>query len=706
MTLRADDVGYGAPERAERRARPRQAEEASLDLRGVLRVLARRRATVLVVLGLTLAAAAAFTLLVPPLYTAGTQVLIDPRDRRVLQTEVTPTGLGDAGLVESQVRIVTSAPVLRRLAAAMNLADDPEFGRPGPSGFTARLRGLLRLGTPELTENDLLERISRRVSVRRAERTYIMDIRVSSRDPAKAARLADELTAAYLAEIGEAAVSTTRRTTGALTSRLDELRENLRQAENRAQAFRARNAIVGAGGATVTEQQLTDLNGRLVLARARVAELASRVAEAQRLLGRGGADTGAIPEALQSPVIASLRSQLAEISRREAELGNQLGPRHPAVVDVRAQLGNVRRLIGEEVRRIAEGARNELAAARANERSLAGDLDRLQQRTLDTNQASIELREHERAVEAARQLYEAFLNRSLQTSEQERIDATPARVVAAAVVPTEPSFPPRLLVLALALFGGLGIGVAAALVREHLDDTFRSAGQLRRIAGLDLLAAVPRARRPGADVVEEPSSGFAVGVRALRDELRGPAGARPRSLLLASAQPGEGKTTIALNLALAAAVEGERVLLIDVDAARRALTRLIAPEAEVGAAAVLAGDLPLAAALVRDPRSDLHALPLEAGAPRLSRTDLARLVDAAKDGFDLVVLDGPPLLADHAARAAAETADVIVLVVRAGSTRHGEVLEALQVLRAPRARLAGAVLNMAELSAATRYEVS
>jgi succinoglycan biosynthesis transport protein ExoP len=710
MTFRTDDL-----ERAVQR-------EDRLDLRGLLRVFSRRGMTILLTLAATIAAAIAFVALSTPLYTASTQLLIDPRDRRVLQTEVTPSGLGgDAVLVESQLRILTSDPVLRRVIASLDLMQDPEFGEQvRREGLMSRLFGGLSGRRADLSpEDDVVRRLSRRVSVRRADRTYIIEVRATSREARKAARIADAVVASYLAEQAAAAQATTRRTTGALTSRLDELRDNLRRVETEAQRFRAQNQIVaGAQGATVTEQQLTELNQRLVLARARVAEVEARVAQVDRLLAtRGTTDPGASAEALASNVISTLRGQAAEISRREAELANQLGPRHPAVVDVRSQLENVRRLISEELRRIGESSRSDLASARANERSLSRDLDQLQARTLDANRARIQLREFEREVDAARQLYEAFLTRSLQTSEQERIETVSARVIAAATVPDQSSYPPRLILLAAAIIGGLGLGAGLALLREYLDDTFRSASQLRRATGLDLLAAVPhvgrglfgRAGALGFDVISRPASPLANAMRSLREELRDGSGRETgRSVLVVSAREGEGKTTVSLNLALTAAAAGERVLVIDADPARRSLSKLVAPAAKVGLFEVLDGTVRLDEALLRDPRSDLEALPIvpgESGMRRPSRTELALLLDAVKERFDLVVLDGGPILADVSARSAEELADHIVMVVRAGATRREEVAEALKLLRAPTRKLPGIVLNMADPAAVTRYEI-
>lgn len=733
MTFRTDDFEDRLPARPARIERettrqiegqPRRFDEERLDLRGLVRVLKRRYLTILGTLAAVMALVFLFFAVTTPLYTASVQVLIDPRDRRILQTEVTPTTLGgDANLVESQVRIMVSDAVLARVVRKLNLAQSTEFGRVDPTTLGARVRGLLGM-TPTETddpETRALRVLQRRVSVRRAERTYIIEVRATSRDPAMAARLADAIGDSYIADQAEAVQSTTRRASNALGGRLDELRDAVRLAEGRVQEFRQRNNLVGTpGNVLVTEQQLSEVNQRLVLARARAAEAQARFDQLDRAL-RNGSDQGAISDALNSPVIGALRAQFSEISRREVELLNNLGPRHPQVVDIRGQLQNVRRLIAEELRRIADASRNELAVARSAEAAIQAEVDRLSRRTQDTDGNRIRLRELEREVDAARQIFEAFLNRSRQTSEQEFLETVGARVIAPAIQPLEPSFPPRMLTMVLGFLGGLGLGITIALLREHMDDTYRAAAQLRRVASLDLLAAVPLvggAKRlklggPGGlsfDVIDRPSGPFAAAIRTLRNELRdGPGRASERSLLVVSAEEGEGKTEIALNLALAAAASGERVLIIDADLGGRALSRRIAPDASVGLLEVLDGDVRLQDALVRDPRSGLAALPLVVPrggiAERPSRAQYALLLDAAKPHFDYVVFDGGALLEDFGARTVGEAVDQIVTVVRAGRTRRAAVVEALELLRAPKSKLTGAVLNMADRKASTQYDL-
>lgn len=696
-----------------------------LDLRGLANVLKQRRMTVLVTLVVVFLAALAFLLLTPPLFTASTQLLIDPRDQKVLQTEVRTGGIGiDTALIESQLRLLTSETVLRRVVEAQNLAKDPEFGAVSTSGGLSSTIRRMFGAPPKIDDTDpamrALDILQRRVSVRRAEKTYVIETRVTSREPVKAARLADSIAEAYIADQNEAARAVTRQATTELTSRLDELRDNVRNAENKVQAFRSANGIVAAKGTLVGEQQLSELNQRLVLARARVSESDARYEQLQRVI-RAGGDTGALSDALASNVVQALRAQLAEISRREVDLSNTLGPRHPSVAAVRAQLQNIRVLIGEELKRIADSARSDRDAARASEQTLSRELDRLQVQSTTTDGAKIQLRELDREVEASRALYEAFLIRAKQTSEQERLSYNTARIIAPAVVPDGASFPPRLLILGVALFFGAGLGVALALLREHFDDTFRSGKDIRRHIGLDLLAAVPLVARDDHGTVLAANlpflrrskkttladgRAFTAALYRLRDCLREERqNAKARTFLMVSAEAGEGKTTLSHNFALTLAGHGERVLLIDGDLTRSALSRRIAPEAKIGLLGVLNERVALQKA-VMGAGDNLSILPVctDETAPRPTRIQWERLFEAAAEQYDVVLVDGAPAIAEASMRTLGDLIDRTILVVRANATRREAVEEALDALRLPQQKLAGVILNMASPDIVKRYE--
>ncbi len=300
---------------------------------------------------------------------------------------------------------------------------------------------------------------------------------VTAGDPQKAARLANAVAQAYLAEQTDVRSDAARQISQSLSGRLNELKTRVREAEDRVEAFKAHNNIVGvglgvggsggggAGGQLISEQQLSELSNQLGLARARTAQALARYQEVQRLQQSKG-DVGAFPEAIASQTITALRTQYAEVMRREAEQMTSLGAKHPAVIEIQAQADRLRHMIEEEVSRIALSARSEYDSARANEEALSKNLDALKRNAITTNEALVTLRELERDVQASRAVYESFLVRARETGEQERLDTKNIRIISRADPPQRRSSPPPNAVLgAGALVFGIAAGIGIVLMR-------------------------------------------------------------------------------------------------------------------------------------------------------------------------------------------------------------------------------------------------
>ncbi len=208
------------------------------------------------------------------------------------------------------------------------------------------------------------------------------------------------------------------------------------------------------------------MNNQLTSARARTAAAKARLDQVQQVqLSKN--EGGAFPEAVQSQTITALRSQYAEVMRREAEQMTSLGARHPAVIEIQAEAERIRRMIDEEVHRLVISARTEYEGARANEDLLAASLEKLKSNAVTTNEAMVTLRELERDVQASRAVYELFLVRARETGEQERLDTKNIRVISRADIPLRRSFPPSNTLLALgALLFGAAAGTGIVFARE------------------------------------------------------------------------------------------------------------------------------------------------------------------------------------------------------------------------------------------------
>ena len=704
-----------------------------LDLGRIFSALWQGRTIILSTAALALFAAVLFVLVAPHRYTAFTEILLEPSDLRAVANEAKPPNpASDTALlqVDSQVRVITSDAVLRRVVDREDLAHDPEFTR-GPS----LLRGLLDSISTALHRHQTaakpdaalaaLNEFRRRVQVKRAERTYVVDISVNSEEAAKAARLANAVAQAYLDDQTQVRADAARQVSRSLTARLNELKQSVQTAEDRVQAFKVSYNIVGANGQLVNEQQLADLNNQLAAVRARTAAAKARLDQIEALQ-RSKVEIGAFPEAVQSQTITALRTQYAEIMRREAEQTTSLGERHPAVIEIKAQAERLKRMIADEVNRIALAARADYETAKTNEDLLTRNVDALKRSTLDTNAAMVTLRELERDVQASRAVYEAFLVRARETGEQERLDTKNIHVISNAELPLNRSWPPSSSLIGLAaLFLGVAAGSGLALLRSSGTAPIRAEPMVARreatplprwrmpwrgriparrdrspaiadneiAPGVPVLAVMPQLDAIDHATLEDPRSHIAAGIHKVFDTVRTAPGKRdnPSVLVLASGVD-SGSAPVALTLAALAAAT-QRVLLIDTDLERGTLSVIDADRNEAGLVDVALGRRLLSEAVIRDADTNVNFIPFVAPNSRRDRriTDEdVKLAFAQTENFDMVIVAAADPNADPSTGFFAGLVDHIVLVIKTDEAKSAAAIVASLGLNGRKVR--GAVL--------------
>jgi uncharacterized protein involved in exopolysaccharide biosynthesis/Mrp family chromosome partitioning ATPase len=567
-----------------------------------------------------------------------------------------------------------------------------------------------------------LSELQKHVQVKRSERTYVVDVSVTSEDPAKAARIANAIAQTYLTEQTEVRSNAARQISQSLTGRLKELQGRVRDAEQKVEAYKASHNIVGANGELVNEQQLTNLNSQLSLARARTSEAKARLDQVEGVL-HAKTPIGAFPEAVQSQTISMLRSQYAEIMRRDAEQKSSLGERHPAVIEIEAQGARLQKLIEDEVNRIAQSDRAEYERAKADEDMLSRQVDALKNTAVSTNESLVGLRELEREVQANRAVYESFLVRSRETGEQEQVDTKNIRIISEADRPIYRSSPPPSLILGLAaMLLGFASGVGIVIMQGSAEDaaprpaktqanTPANFGRLgafaRRLweapeppAAIAVLATLPNVDIAfGLDAVEDPNSRFAREIQKVYEAVRASHKKRGNpSVLVVTADDEDDTASVALMLAAAAAAT-QRVLLIDTDLKRRTLSAIDAEEGEAGLVDVAVGRRELSEVIVRDRDTNVNLLsfvsPNSRRDRRISDADIKEAFDKTRR-FDMVIVAAVDVARDPSARFFAGLVDHIVLVARADE-RDDDAVETFVARLGPDARkVLGAVLTGVE----------
>jgi capsular exopolysaccharide synthesis family protein len=428
--------------------------------------------------------------------------------------------------------------------------------------------------------------------------------------------------------------------------------------------------------------------------------------------GTVGADA---MEVLNSPLIGKLREQETEIIRREADLSARYGDRHPSIINVRAELRDVRRQISQEINKIVGTLAQEVEISRARESSLQTNFLNLRDQASKTNNAEVKLRELEREAQANRTLYESFLARFKETAEQQDMQQPDARIIARADVPVDPSFPNKKLFVMLALFGSALVGVFIAIVVERLDNGFRSTEQVEQLTGLSGLGMVPAVggrERLGSSpedyLLRKPTSSFAESIRSVRTAiLYSHVDKPPRAILVTSAVPEEGKSLLSLSLARSSAKAGQKVLLIDADLRRPKLTKLLNGRNDATLAELFAGQKTAEEVLNVDQESGLHFICGRAGMPNpqdmLASQHMRDFVRSVSQHYDLVIVDSPPVFAASDSLVLSRIVDATVFVVRWETTPRQVVIGALKQLQSVGGTIAGIVLSRVNVKKHARF---
>ncbi len=702
----------------------------SFDLTHLISIFRRRLRLFGAVALVVFLAAVLATLTATPKYTATANVMLDPRKEQVTNVEAVLSGLpADSSVVDTEVEILKSRQLAERVVARMKLDQDPEFNPSlaKPSGVklvVGSIKNLFASSRPKDARVDdvtaqrqreaIVDRVLANLEVRRSGMTYVIQVSFQTTDPAKSARIANAFADLYLLEQLEAKFDATRQANTWLNTKLNELRGQVQSSEAAVAQYKIANNLLSASGATLTEQEISTYNQQVALSRAEQAEREARLAAAKRQLAAGssGEELG---EALGSEVIQQLRSQRATISGRVADLQGRYGPRHPEMLKAQRELADVDGQIQAETRRIVTNLETQAQIARQRAGSMSGSLGSARGTLASNNRAAVRLRELERDAEAVRTLYESYLNRFKETSSQQGIEQSDARVVSKAKIPTKQSSPKVSVNFAIGFVLAIGAGFAALVIAEMLDSGLTTSQDVERrldvpyLGGIPTLSSVAETKSMPVDfVVEKPLSGFSEAFRNLRASIRyARLGENVQVVAITSSLPGEGKTTTSICLGRAIAMQGQRTVVVDCDLRRRTVNRVLGVEPTVGLLEVLSGQATLDQVLKHDPKTGAAFLPLANSnfTPKdvFGTEAMDKLIAELRRRFDMIILDTAPLLPVADTRILAPKADAVVFLARWRKTPQKAIEAALALLSGTGANVAGVALTQIDMKEQARY---
>jgi succinoglycan biosynthesis transport protein ExoP len=710
----------------------------------VFDVLRRQWPLIASVLGAVMALVVAYLVTTKPVYTANTRILIDTRQTQVLDKDSgTNTALIDTGFVDSQVEIITSDDLLLSVVRRLKLIDDPEFRNPLPSllpyvaGKVMALFGEGDQPSKERIEHAAVELIQRNLRVERILTTYVLSLSYRSTDPTKATQIVNAIANAYIVAALDAKYEATRRATEWLQQRSEELRQQATASDEAVQTYKAKNNIVGTSRGLMSEQQLSDLNTQLVQARAATDEAKARLDRITAVQDKDLVQP-TVTDALNNTVITRLRAQYLDLAAKYSDWSAKYGKTHQATMDLASKMAELKKAIADEVHRIADAYRSDYEIAMSREASMEQNVKGLVAQADNTGQAQVKLRDLESASDTYRSLYNSFLEKLQNATQNQSFPISEARIISTAVKPYQKSSPRTLLALAGGLAGGLCLGFGAAFARELMNDVLRTPGEVEDEIGVKCLGVLPDIcwasftqkarlmlpsdRRAEAEpviaafdvsryVVDHPFSRFAETLRNIKVSIDVARLTREVKVIgIVSSVPKEGKTTVAANFGHLTALTGHRTLLIDGDLHTRSLTRALAPNAKSGLVETLEDPASFGYHIQRSKETGLDFLPsvyltrMVNSADIIASKAMADLLSVVRQNYEYIIIDLAPVMPVADAKAVSHLMDAMVYVIEWGKTTRSALQESVSSSEAIQKKLLGAVLNRADPNMLKRIE--
>lgn len=575
--------------------------------------------------------------------------------------------------------------------------------------------------TEEARFQQLLRFFRGNLSIDPVRNTQLVGISFESGDPQAAAVLANELAQVYIESNLEARLAMTQQAAAWLAGRIDTLKFKLKESEERLQLYREReNLVEMEGQKTLASRDLEEISSKLSEARRQRVQAENIASQVDRMSARNKNKNedidalSAIPAVLQHNLVQRLKEQEAIAEQKLSELSKRYGYKHPKIISAKSELESAKQNTASQIFKVVEGIHKEHEVARATEESLVKEVSRLKDLVQTSNRKQYGLDELTREVAVNRQLYETFFSRIKETAESSGLQTANARVVDPAVASTEPVRPRRTLLSAAAITFFLALGVALVFLREAMDNTIKSRDDIVIKLHTQLLGVLPllKAKSDGGisalAYLESGSELFSESIRTIRTGVVLSGLDNPHKILvITSSIPGEGKSTVASNLAQAFG-QTEKTLLIDADMRRPTIAKSFGLKlSSPGLSNLVAETAELKECIYRMEKLGIDVMPAGMVPPNplelLSSRRFAAVLASLEKHYDRVIIDSAPCEVVSDALILSTFANAVVYVVKADSTNIKGVKSGISRLREINAPLTGVVLNQVNVDKGAAY---
>ena len=715
-------------------------DEEHIDLRDYLRVLVKRRWTIIAVFAVIFITVAIHTFTATPIYQATTRLVIEKENPNVVSIEeVMAVDSSGRDYYQTQYKIIESRGVARDVIYRLHLVDSEEFFPKPKDNFFANLKRSIGetiqswkdavkdlisgqkekpfdLGDGD-SDSGLVSNFISRIEVSPIRNSRLVDLSFKATNPVLATKIVNTLAQAYITQNLEIKLTAVKDAVAWLNKRVEEERKKVGKAEQTLIQYKEKAGIItdfSSDTEQVTAQKLAQLNAQVVDAESVRVEAETRYNQALSLKGSPEM-LGSIPEVINNELIREISKMEVELYKRMSELSKKYGKNHPQMVAIESELKTLSRRKANAVERVINSLKTQYLVALAKEESLKAAFNRQKQETLDLNKKAIQFSVLHREAQSARDMYELLVKRFKEATLTEDMRTGNIRVVDRAEVPRAPVKPKKKLNLLLAIIVGLVAGIGLAFFFEYLDNTIKIPDDLKRHLGIAYLGPTPLVESKEDDggggsgdrlndlvCLNAPKSTASESYRGIRTNiLFSSAGASPQVILVTSPGPREGKTMTSTNLAITMAQSGSKVVQLDCDLRRPKLHRMFGLSKETGVTNLLVGNASFEQVVVHSKVPNLDLIfsgPIPPNpSEMLGSKRMVELINELRKRYTRIIIDSPPITAVTDAAILAKAVDGVVMVIRAGQTVREVAKNSVHQLQSVGGNILGAVLNAVDI---------
>jgi len=696
-------------------------ENQEIHLRDYYMVLRKRRHVVYTFFSMTLALVLLFTFTATPAYEANTRLLIE----KAVQYTISEYGFSsyDPEFYSTQYQLIKSRPVARKVYDALkgNVQFRKYFEEASNKtniidklkgiivSFTADDAGDAVLEDLEKANRDLVvESILANITVRPETDTRIVTVSYLSHDPVLAQLVVNMVANAYIEALFDLRVDSSQRALQWMSKKVDEERVTLDELENGLQKF-------------MEEQDIVTLEARLAIVPRKLMELSTQLTRTEtkrkeletlynkiRSLNASGKDLDSIPSIASDKTVSSLREQIIKGDQRIIEFSKKYGSKHPLMIESMEDLELLRMKKAQEIGRVVESVKNEYDLSLSNEQNLRRLLSETKLETHGINEKFVRYNALKREVDTNRQLFEALLKKMHEESIEEEGQTVNVMLVEVGETPKYPVKPKKALNLLVGIFMGLFGGILLAFFFEYFDNTVKAAEDAEAKLGIPVLGMVSLLRREKKEhersieriVLDEPKSTFAENYKALRTAIMlSSTDSTPKSILVTSMLPAEGKTSTAVNLALVIAQSVDKVLLVDTDLRKPRIHKIFGISNKSGLSTYLVGS---SAKIIKEgPTPNINIVtsgPLPPNPSELLGSEkFARFLSTMKERYEVIIFDSPPVLTVTDSLVLSKHVDGTIVVARAAKTSYEAMRKGLRQISDVGSNVLGLLINAIDI---------